>query len=31
MNSVKTTIRIKKAIRAMTPPVITDLIRAIRK
>ncbi len=31
VNSVKTTIRIKKAIRAITPPVITDLIRAIRK
>jgi Rps23 Pro-64 3,4-dihydroxylase Tpa1-like proline 4-hydroxylase len=31
LNSVKTTIRIKKAIRAITPPVLTDLIRAIRK
>ncbi len=31
LNSVKTTIRIRKAIRAITPPVITDLIRAIRK
>jgi Rps23 Pro-64 3,4-dihydroxylase Tpa1-like proline 4-hydroxylase len=31
LNSVKATIRIKKAIRAITPPVVTDLIRAIRK
>jgi Rps23 Pro-64 3,4-dihydroxylase Tpa1-like proline 4-hydroxylase len=31
VNSVKTTIRIKNAIRAVTPPVITDLIRALRK
>ncbi len=31
LNSVKTTIRLKSAIRAITPPVITDLIRAIRK
>jgi Rps23 Pro-64 3,4-dihydroxylase Tpa1-like proline 4-hydroxylase len=31
LNSVKTTIRIRKAIRAITPPVIADLIRAIRK
>jgi Rps23 Pro-64 3,4-dihydroxylase Tpa1-like proline 4-hydroxylase len=30
-NSVKTTIRIKKAIRAITPPVVTDLIRSLRK
>jgi Rps23 Pro-64 3,4-dihydroxylase Tpa1-like proline 4-hydroxylase len=31
VNSVKTTIRIKNAIRALTPPVLTDLIRSIRK
>jgi Rps23 Pro-64 3,4-dihydroxylase Tpa1-like proline 4-hydroxylase len=31
VNSVKTTIRIRKAIRAITPPVIADFIRAMRK
>jgi Rps23 Pro-64 3,4-dihydroxylase Tpa1-like proline 4-hydroxylase len=31
LNSVKSTIRIKNAIRAITPPVITDLIRSIRR
>jgi hypothetical protein len=31
VNSVKATIRIKKAIRAITPPIVTDLYRALRK
>jgi Rps23 Pro-64 3,4-dihydroxylase Tpa1-like proline 4-hydroxylase len=31
LNSVKATIRLKNAIRAITPPVVTDVIRAIRK
>jgi Rps23 Pro-64 3,4-dihydroxylase Tpa1-like proline 4-hydroxylase len=31
LNSVKTKIRLKKAIRAITPPILTDLYRAIRK
>jgi Rps23 Pro-64 3,4-dihydroxylase Tpa1-like proline 4-hydroxylase len=31
MNSVKTTIRIKKAIRSLTPPILTDLYRSLRK
>ena len=31
VNSVKITIRIKRAIRALTPPIITDLYRSLRK
>jgi Rps23 Pro-64 3,4-dihydroxylase Tpa1-like proline 4-hydroxylase len=31
VNSVKTTLRIKRAIRSLTPPIVTDLYRAIRK
>jgi Rps23 Pro-64 3,4-dihydroxylase Tpa1-like proline 4-hydroxylase len=31
VNSVKTTLRIKRAIHALTPPIVTDLYRAIRK
>jgi Rps23 Pro-64 3,4-dihydroxylase Tpa1-like proline 4-hydroxylase len=31
LNSIKSTIRIKNAIRAITPPVLTDLIRANRR
>jgi hypothetical protein len=31
VNTVKATIRIKKAIRSITPPILTDLIRALRK
>ncbi len=31
VNSVKTTIRLKRAIRALTPPIVTDLYRALRK
>jgi Rps23 Pro-64 3,4-dihydroxylase Tpa1-like proline 4-hydroxylase len=31
MNSVKTTLRIKRAIYALTPPIVTDIYRAIRK
>jgi Rps23 Pro-64 3,4-dihydroxylase Tpa1-like proline 4-hydroxylase len=31
LNSVKTTIWLKKAIRSLTPPIITDLYRALRK
>jgi Rps23 Pro-64 3,4-dihydroxylase Tpa1-like proline 4-hydroxylase len=31
VNSVKTTLRIKRAIRALTPPIVTDLYRALRR
>jgi Rps23 Pro-64 3,4-dihydroxylase Tpa1-like proline 4-hydroxylase len=31
LNSVKTTLHVKRAIRALTPPIVTDLYRAIRK
>jgi Rps23 Pro-64 3,4-dihydroxylase Tpa1-like proline 4-hydroxylase len=31
VNRVKTSLRIRKAIRAITPPVVTEFIRAIRK
>ena len=31
VNTVKATIRVKNAIRAVTPPIITDLIRSLRK
>jgi len=31
INSVKSTIRIKKAIRSLLPPIVTDLYRSLRK
>jgi hypothetical protein len=31
INTVKATIRIKNAIRSITPPILTDLVRALRK
>src|SRR5580698_3047972 len=31
VNRVKATIKIKKAIRAITPPILTDLVRSLRK
>jgi hypothetical protein len=31
VNRVKATIKIKNAIRAITPPILTDLVRSLRK
>ena len=31
LNSVKTTLRLKRAIRAIMPPIVTDLYRALRR